>query len=263
LYTFKKSDFEADKQNIDENEGSLLNLDLEGFSGPLDLLLQLAQQKKLDITKISILSLVDQYITFIKQTKKLNLNLASDYLVMAAILAYIKSKLLLPSDSDDNKNEKETLPELLAFNLKRLKAMRETSESLFSRDLLNLHRFLKGQILDQAIVLETEFYCNKNSLLICFSNIFNRKGIKNITLKTRKYYNIENAIEKIKNFYKSFKDWFALTETLPEAGEVGKEKKSFKIAFITTVSASLELAKRGEIYIKQSEECGEIFLKRK
>ena len=263
MYTFKKSDFEADKQNIDENEGSLLNLDLEGFSGPLDLLLQLAQQKKLDITKISILSLVDQYITFIKQTKKLNLNLASDYLVMAAILAYIKSKLLLPSDSDDSKNEKVTLPELLAFNLKRLKAMRETSESLFSRDLLNLHRFLKGQILDQAIVLETEFYCNKNSLLICFSNIFNRKGIKNITLKTRDYYNIENAIVKIKNFYKSFKDWFALTETLPEAGEVGKEKQSFKIAFITTVAASLELAKRGEIYIKQSEECGEIFLKRK
>ena len=263
MYTFKKSDFEANREKTDEDENNLLNIDLEGFSGPLDLLLQLAQQKKLDITKISILSLVDQYLTFIKQTKKLNLDLASDYLVMAAILAYIKSKLLLPNEIDNGKNEKETLPELLAFNLKRLKAMRETSEKLFSRDLLSLNRFLKGQILDQSIVLETEFYCNKNSLLICFSNIFNRKGIKNITLKSKNYYNIENAIEKIKNFYKSFKDWFTISKILPEISEVGEEKRSLKVAFITTVAASLELAKRGEIYIKQNEECGEIFLKRK
>ncbi len=263
MYKFEKSDFEDDKENIDENKNNLLNLDLEGFTGPLDLLLQLAQQKKLDITKISILSLVDQYLKFIKQTKKLNLDLASDYLVMAAILAYIKSKLLLPNESTNGNNEKETLPELLAFNLKRLKAMRETSEKLFSRDLLNLERFLKGQIPDQSIVLETEFYCNKNSLLICFSNIFNRKGTKHISLEPRNYYNIENAIEKIKSFYNNFKDWFTLTETLPEINELGKEKKSYKIAFITTVAASLELAKRGKIYIKQNEECGEIFLKRK
>ena len=88
--------------------------------------------------------------------------------------------------------------------------MRETSEKLFSKKLLNINRFLKGQILDQSIILETEFYCNKNSLINLLSNIFNRKGIKNITLKSKNYYNIENAIEKIKKFYKSFKDWFFL-----------------------------------------------------
>ena len=120
MYKFEKSDFEEDYKNNNEN-APLLNIDLEGFSGPLDLLLQLAQQKKLDISKISILSLVDQYLKFIKQTKKLNLDLASDYLVMAAILAYIKSKLLLPNEKTKANEEKETLPELLAFNLKRLK----------------------------------------------------------------------------------------------------------------------------------------------
>ena len=130
MYKFEKSDFEEDYKNTNE-EGSLLNIDLEGFSGPLDLLLQLAQQKKLDISKISILSLVDQYLKFIKQKKKLNLNLASDYLVMASILAYIKSKLLLPVVKDQDNQEKETLPELLAFNLKRLKATSETSEKYF------------------------------------------------------------------------------------------------------------------------------------
>ena len=141
--------------------------------------------------------------------------------------------------------------------------MRETSDKLFSRELLNYHRFLKGQILDQAVVLETDFYCNKTSLLICFANIFNRKGIKNVTLKATNYYNIESAIKKIKNYYESFKDWFTLNKILPEIAEIGQEKSSIKVAFITTVAASLELVKRGEVYIKQNEECGEIFLKRK
>ena len=107
MYKFEKSVFEEESKTIQEDSSSLLNIDLEGFSGPLDLLLQLAQQKKLDITKISILSLVDQYLTFIKQTKKLNLDLASDYLVMAAILAYIKSKLLLPNEKANDNEEKK------------------------------------------------------------------------------------------------------------------------------------------------------------
>ena len=170
MYTFKDTEFIDDKKSL-VKEAEILNLDLEGFNGPLDLLLQLAQQKKLDITKISILSLVDQYLNFIKHTKSMNLDLVSDYLVMAAILAYIKSKLLLPNNGNNSENEKEILPELLAFNLKRLKVMRETSEKLFSRELLNSRRFLKGQILDKKILLETEFYANKKSLFICFANI--------------------------------------------------------------------------------------------
>tara|TARA_Y100001970_G_C14196285_1_gene838306 strand:- start:288 stop:1076 length:789 start_codon:yes stop_codon:yes gene_type:complete len=262
LYKFKETDFQEDNNNVKDNR-LLLNLDLEGFNGPLDLLLQLAQQKKLDITKISILSLVNQYLQFIKKSKKMNLDLASDYLVMAAILAYIKSKLLLPTKEDDNENDKEILPELLAFNLQRLKAMRDVSEKLFSRELLNSKRFLKGQILDQSVVLETDYYCNKHSLLICFSNIFNRKGIKNINIEPKNYYNVEDALEKIKKFYQNIKVWFSILETLPKIEEVSKEKHSIKIAFITTVAASLELAKRGKILIKQKEECGEIFMKRK
>ena len=182
---------------------------------------------------------------------------------MAAILAYIKSKLLLPLNENEDSSKKEILPELLAFNLRRLKTMRETSEKLFARDLLDSKRFLKGQILDQAVLLETEYYCNKNSLLICFSNIFNRKGIKNINFEPVNYYNIENALEKIKSFYSSIKDWFSILETLPKIDEIAKGKNSFKVAFISTVAASLELAKRGKILIRQKEDCGEIFMKRK
>ena len=264
MYKFNQKDFEEDKPLEKQNNSTLLNLELDGFNGPLDLLLQLAQEKKLDITKISILSLVNQYLEFIKKSKKnINLDLVSDYLVMAAILAYIKSKLLLPLNENEDSSKKEILPELLAFNLRRLKTMRETSEKLFARDLLDSKRFLKGQILDQAVLLETEYYCNKNSLLICFSNIFNRKGIKNINFEPVNYYNIENALEKIKSFYSSIKDWFSILETLPKIDEIAKGKNSFKVAFISTVAASLELAKRGKILIRQKEDCGEIFIKKK
>jgi len=262
LYKINEIDFEEEK-NFEKDQSQLLTLDLEGFNGPLDLLLQLAQQKKLDITKISILSLVNQYLKFIKKMKKMNLDLASDYLVMAAILAYIKSKLLLPINESLSEKEQETLPELLAFNLKRLKAMRDTSQALFSKKLLGSERFLKGHLLDQAVVLETEFYCNKSNLLVCFSNIFNRKNNKTMSLETFNYYNIERAIDKIKNLYQSIKDWFSISLTLPKVKELGKTKYSMKVAYITTIAASLELVKREEIFIKQNEDCGEIFIKKR
>ena len=165
----------------DDYKNSVFNLDLEGFNGPLDLLLQLAQTKKLDITKISILELVDQYLGFIKKAKELDLFIASDYLVMAAILAFIKSKMLLPTD-DDKSGNKIALPEALEFNLKRLNAMRNASDKLTNNKLLNDSRFLKGQILDQAIILETEYYCSQKNLIVCFANIFNRKASKSINL---------------------------------------------------------------------------------
>ena len=170
---YEVSEKEFNKAVNNENkEKFVLNLELDGFNGPLDLLLQLAQTKKLDIKKISILDLVDQYLDFIKKAKELNLFIASDYLVMAAVLAYIKSKMLLPIKEEISLN-KEGLPEALEFNLKRLNAMRKVSTQLLERELLNDKRFLKGQILDQSIILETEYYCNPKNLIVCFANIFN------------------------------------------------------------------------------------------
>ena len=249
----------------DENKSKnfVLNLDLNGFNGPLDLLLQLAQTKKLDITKISILALVDQYLEFIKKAKELDLHIASDYLVMAAILAFIKSKLLLPDDKNIDGSNVDALPELLEFNLKRLAAMRKCSESLFSRYLLNDKRFLRGQILDQSIVLETEYYCNPKNLIVCFANIFNRKASKTINLLTNNYYSIDNAIERIRELYKYFKDWSPMKKFYPKFTQSEKYKNSNRIALVSTVAATLELAKRGEILIKQDKEFGDIFLKKR
>ena len=113
LYNIDNLKFEEDTIRKVDHQENVLNLELNGYNGPLDLLVSLAQSKKVDITKISILSLVDQYLEFIKRVKKKNLNLASDYLVMAAILAYIKSKLLIPEYSEEELQNEENLPEIL------------------------------------------------------------------------------------------------------------------------------------------------------
>ncbi len=261
MYDIENKDFD-DKSELRKENSFIFNLDIEGFSGPLDLLLQLAQTKKLDITKISILELVDQYLNFIKKAKELDLHIASDYLVMAAILAFIKSKMLLPDQGEDSK-DRSPLPEILEFNLKRLNAMRKCADSLSQRKLLNEKRFLKGQILDQSIVLETEYYCSSKNLIICFANIFNRKASKTIKLITNNYYNIENAIERIRELYNLFKDWTSINTFYPKLSGTQKLKNEFRIAMVSTIAASLELAKQGEINLKQEKEFGEILLKKR
>lgn len=261
LYNIDNKEFESEELALKRNN-FIFNLDIEGFNGPLDLLLQLAQTKKLDITKISILELVDQYLNFIKKAKELDLHIATDYLVMAAILAYIKSKMLLPNQ-DENNDENNPLPEILEFNLKRLNAVRKCSDSLAKRDLLNEKRFLKGQILDQSIVLETEYYCNAKYLIICFANIFNRKASKVINIATNNYFNIEDAIERIKELYNLFKDWAPLNSFYPKFTEPQKSNNEFRIAIVSTLAASLELVKQGEINIRQDKEFGEILIKKR
>ncbi len=261
MYEINENEFDNEIKSKDY-KNSVFNLDLEGFNGPLDLLLQLAQTKKLDITKISILELVDQYLGFIKKAKELDLFIASDYLVMAAILAYIKSKMLLPAD-ENKSDDKTSLPEALEFNLKRLSAMRNVSDKLSKCELLNDKRFLKGQILDQAIILETEYYCSPKNLIVCFANIFNRKASKTINLVTNNYYNVENAIERIRELYNLYKDWKSLSSFYPKYNNTEVYKNINRIAMASTMAASLELAKQGEINIKQSKEFGDIFIKKK
>ncbi len=261
MYEIKDKAFEKDTDLVKE-DNFIFNLDIEGYNGPLDLLLQLAQTKKLDITKISILELVDQYLNFIKKAKELDLHIASDYLVMAAILAFIKSKMLLPNDEKSDENN-TALPEILEFNLKRLNAIRETANKIFKRNLLNEKRFLRGQILDQSIILETEYYCNHKNLIVCFANIFNRKASKTMNLLTNNYYNIENAIERIRELYNYFKDWSSMNKFYPRLKSSQVYKNSIRIAMVSTIAATLELAKQGEISIRQEEEFGEIFLKKR
>ena len=130
------------------------------------------------------------------------------------------------------------------------------------RKLLNETRFLKGQILDQSIVLETEYYCSPKNLIICFANIFNRKASKTINLITKNYYDIENAIERIRELFKLFNDWTSINDFYPKFNGSQKFKNEFKIAIVATIAASLELARKGEIQLRQEKEFGNILLKK-
>ena len=131
FYNISDTEFNTDSVQDDIN---LLLLEIDGYEGPLDVLLELAKNQKIDITKISILELVNQYLDFIKRAKMLDLELAAEYLVMASWLAYIKSNLLIPKEEDGEGESQDEISDLLAFNLKRLKAMRDTSDELFKRD---------------------------------------------------------------------------------------------------------------------------------
>ena len=141
--------------------------------------------------------------------------------------------------------------------------MRKASEELQNRELLNEKRFLRGQILDKAIILETEYYCYSRNLIVCFANIFNRKSDKNIKLLANNYYSIDNAIDRIRELYNYFKGWSIIKFFYPTFKRDEKHRKLNRIALAITIAASLDLAKRGEIFIKQDKEFGDIFLKKK
>ena len=143
-----------------------LVLDLDGFEGPIDLLLSLARDQKVDLTRISVLELADQYLTYIETARQLRLELASDYLVMAAWLAYLKSRLLLPHRNDDETEpDPEFLAETLALQLRRLEAMREAAQKLFQRDLLGRDVFPTGAS-EGITLIHQPFY-----ILLCHSTV--------------------------------------------------------------------------------------------
>ena len=258
MYKFEKSDFEEDSKNIQEDSSSLLNIDLEGFSGPLDLLLQLAQQKKLDITKISILSLVDQYLRFIKQTKKLNLDLASDYLVMAAILAYIKSKLLLPGTPEEEFKVQE-VAERLKLQLKKLELIRLLSEQMLKRKRLGREIRTRGTKLGTRQIYNSELKVNLFELLKAYSTILMTKDFQRINIPRLPVFTTEEGIKTISNFFGKLFDWKKLDDLIPK--NFKNDIKFRKTGKAGIFAGSLELVKDGKLKIKQKNLFEDIYIK--
>ncbi len=150
------SNFDDSHDFHQSDNSSALVVDLDGFEGPLDLLLSLARTQKVDLTKISILALAEQYLDFIHNARKLRLELAADYLVMAAWLAYLKSKLLLPEPEEEAGPSGEELAAILAFRLKRLEAMREAAANLMARNCLGRDVFARGEPEGIRVITSSE-----------------------------------------------------------------------------------------------------------
>jgi segregation and condensation protein A len=240
-------------------DAETLNVNVGGFEGPLDLLLTLARTQKVDLAKISVLELANQYLAFIAEAKRLRLELAADYLVMAAWLAYLKSRLLLPPPHDDGGPSGEELAAHLAFQLERLEAMRRVAAQLMGRDQLGRDFFGRGMRETVTVKRQTEWTASLADLLRGYARVKTRDEYRPLQVDRSAIYSMNQALERLKTLMGVAIDWGQLISFLPEGWVMDPAKRRSAVA--STFAASLELAKRGEVELKQAETFAPIFLR--
>ena len=250
-------EFEATAIYADEQA---LTVTVDGFEGPLDLLLTLARNQKVDIAKISILKLADQYLEFIESAKKLNLELAADYLVMAAWLAYLKSRLILPQEkSPDGEPTADEMATRLRWRLQRLDAMRAASTRLMGRERLDRDVFGRGDPEPINVVKLKTYKDTLYDLLNAYAtDRVRRLGGKVYRPEMAPVLHIEEARERLERMLGRIPDWSALTRLLPFEWSGGSRRRS---AVASTLLACLELARDGKVEIQQLAPFADIFVR--
>lgn len=243
-----------------EGEGVELILELEGYEGPLHMLLELAREQKVDLAQISILALVDQYLQFINKARALKLEIAADYLVMAAWLAYLKSRLLLPEDEEDEEPSAQEMAARLQLRLQRLEAMREAGAQLISRNRLGRDVFMRGAPEGVRTIRRSVFTVSYYDLLKAYSDVRVRAAGGRLTIKRREVMSLEAALERLNSLIGTAVSWTRLQEFLPEGIENAGFRRS---ALASTFAGTLELAREGRAALKQLEPFGDIYVKAK
>ena len=251
-------DFEDVREAADGSSASRFVVDIDGYEGPIDVLLALARDQKVDLTQISILQLADQYLAFVIGARRANLELAADYLVMAAWLAYLKSRLLLPDLGGEGEPSAGEMAAALAFQLRRLEAMREAGARLMARNRLGRDVFARGapEAFAPATtsILEASYY----ELLEAYGKIRRRTGKRTLRIDPTQFYSVEDALGRFRRLLGSTADWESLWRFLPETLGEGVLARS---ALASTFAASLELAREGRIRLRQSGAYGPIYLR--
>jgi segregation and condensation protein A len=233
-------------------------IDIEGFEGPIDVLLTLAREQKVDLAQISILQLADQYLAFIAHARSLNLELAADYLVMAAWLAYMKSRLLLPELGGKDEPTGAELAAALSFRLRRLEAMREAARALTGRPQLGEAFFCRGMPEQAATVTREVFNASLYDLLAAYAALRNRTRVKSLRIDVPELYAVEDALVRLRRLLGHTLDWQNLLRFLPEGVAQGLLARS---ALASTFVASLELVKEGRARIRQTATYGPIAIR--
>lgn len=228
-----------------------LIIDVEGFEGPLDLLLTLGRTQKVDLRRISILQLARQYLSFVERAKALRIELAADYLVMAAWLAFLKSRLLLPPDPRDEGPSGEELAAHLAFQLERLQAMRERAAELMARDQKGREFFVRGIPESIERVRVVRYSANLMDLMRAYARVRTKDDFRPFVMDREKLFTMEQALERLRGMIGFTGDWTDLTRYLPEGWDDDPAKR--RSATASTFAASLELVKAGRITIRQGE----------
>jgi segregation and condensation protein A len=235
-----------------------LVVDVAGFEGPLDLLLTLARNQKVDLARISIVALADQYLKFVEKVREMRLEVAADYLVMAAWLAYLKSKLLIPRQADDEGQSGEELAAVLQFRLKRLEAMREAAARLVNRNRLGRDVFQRG--MPEAVVLEkrNEYSATLYDLLTAYATQRQRHAITNVRIAKRGVWSLKEARDILMRLIGTFKDWTALDSFLIDYLTSPQERQT---AIASSFAASLELVREGTVEVRQHEAFAPLYLR--
>ncbi|MTJ80393.1 MAG: segregation/condensation protein A [Telmatospirillum sp.] len=226
---------------------SPLVVDLDGYEGPLDVLLELARDQKVDLAKISILELADQYLAFVERYLRDYLELAADYLVMAAWLAYLKSRLLLPAPPAPDEPTGEEMAAALAFQLQRLEAMRRAGKTLMERPLLGRQVFGRGAPEGISRVALPIWDVGLYDLLKAYSDIKRRAVVTSLRIEAPDLYSVDDAIQRLQTLLGEIPSWSTLFSCLPPGlkGLLGKS------AIAAHFVASLELCRQGRIELRQ------------
>lgn len=233
-------------------------LDLEGFEGPLDLLLTLARNQKVDLTRISILELANQYLAFIQRVHWLKLEIAADYLVMAAWLAYLKSRLLLPEPEGEEELSGEALAAALQHQLRRLEAMREAGARLMARPRLGRDVFPRGAPEPMPVIRNTRIDVSLYELLKAYADHRTRHMANALRIEPLDLFSMEEALERLLGRVGKIPDWESLLRFLPPGLGSALRRRS---ALASTFAAMLELAREGKLEIRQLETFGPIYLR--
>jgi segregation and condensation protein A len=249
----QEPEFEADGPAIGERA---FVVDLDVFEGPLDLLLDLARRDKVDLVRMSIARLAEQYLQFIEEARKLRLELAADYLVMAAWLAYLKSALLLPRNPEETPSPEE-LALRLQLRLERLNAMREAGARLVARDRLGRDVFLRAAPEGLRVVRQARWEAEIYDLIAAYGRISARTRPVMHVVATRDVMTLEEAIERVSSLLGTRIEWSTIETFLPE-GASGTYRKS---ALASSFVAALELAKQGRVELRQKSAFAPLYLK--
>lgn len=257
-----RDEFESDALSVSERlAAEALIVDVDGFEGPLDLLLTLSRTQKVDLRRISVLGLAEQYLAFIEKARHLRIELAADYLVMAAWLAFLKSRLLLPPDPGEEGPSGEELAAHLAFQLERLQAMREAAAKLMARDQKGRDFFVRGLPEDVTRSRRVHYSATIMDLMQAYARLRTRDEFRPFVMDRDSVMTMEQALERLRGLIGFGGEWCDLSTYLPEGWQMDPARR--RSAMAANFAASLELAKAGAIEIRQGETFAPIQIRRK
>ena len=243
---------------MESNNSKQISINIPNYRGPLEVLLDLAKTQKVDLAEISITKLADQFLEFIKNSKSLDLESASEYLLMATWLAYLKSKLLLPEDDDEDFKALE-VAEKLKLQLKKLELIRILSDQMLQKKRLGVHIFTRGMKGGIRSINTPVYDVSLYELLKCYSGIQMQKTFQNISIPKLPVLTTEEGIKQIKNNLDKINDWKNIIELIPDFYLKNKMKKT---GFAGIFAASLELTKEGLTKVSQKKMFDKLMIKR-